>query len=77
MTSLGTPKESQKSKKCGKRPSQNQPQKNFKKTPQNSKEIAEGYPKVAQRNPPLPPTPAEPPRRTPSAESPLKLWSLC
>ena len=29
MTSLGTPKESQKSKKCGKRPSQNQPQKNL------------------------------------------------
>ena len=51
MTSLGTPKESQKSKKCGKKPSQNQPQKNFKKTPQMQKKIAQGYPNVTRRLP--------------------------
>ena len=48
MISLGTPKESQKLNKCGKRPSQNQVQKNMKK-PKIQKNIAQGYPNVTRR----------------------------
>ena len=88
MASLWTPKDPQKLKKCWKRPSQNQPQKNMKKTPQIQKKIAEGFPKVTPRLPQgyPPPPPPYPGRATPAhpqsrvsakaLESLLKLFAM-
>ena len=72
MTDLGTPKGSQKWKKREKRPFQNQTEKNaWKKTPQMKKKIAEGTSEGTSQRPPLPPTPAEPPRRSAPPEQSL------
>ena len=75
IVSLWIPKDPQKLKKCWEKPSQNQPQTKHEKKGTRMKKKSS---KVTQGTPtPLPPTPAEPPRRTPRAESQLKLWSLC
>ena len=84
MTSLGTPKESQKLEKCRKRHSPNQLQKNMEKTPQIQKKIAQRYPKVTRTLPPPPPpypgraTPAHPQSRVSAKalESLLKLFAM-